>query len=257
MTGCVVGYHQPNSYGQGGVDSFNMMSDHTGQQFHLGQDKFDNFTCGRIDLMGNIVTKSAPYLYPFVIEFSLIIAAILLVMWLRIGKNPRWVSSLSVPCGPKSAIYFVFTLLPFNSFYWPHRGKSRFYMNKLYIPRTWKLVKQKGNIGLIIDGMFVRFWGDDELDRLSVTSRKMVTYTRVDCVGASKGLFFGLLVLVSALICLILFFVLIDHGELHVSQLAVFLADISHATIMLLSLLAILIGFCRCVESQLILHSIH
>ena len=31
-----------------------------------------------------------------------------------------------------------------------------------------------------------RYWGDDELDRLSVTSRKMVTYTRVDCVGASK-----------------------------------------------------------------------
>ena len=60
-----------------------------------------------------------------------------------------------------------------------------------------------------------------------------------------QGLFFGLLVLVSALICLILFFVLIDHGELHVSQLAVFLADISHASIMLLSLLAILLGFCR------------
>ena len=54
-----------------------------------------------------------------------------------------------------------------------------------------------------------------------------------------------MLVLVSALICLILFFVLIDHGELHVSQLAVFLADISHASIMLLSLLAILLGFCR------------
>ena len=54
-----------------------------------GTVKFDNFTCGRIDLMGNIVTKSAPYLYPFVIEFSLIVAAILLVMWSRIGKNPR------------------------------------------------------------------------------------------------------------------------------------------------------------------------
>ena len=60
-----------------------------------------------------------------------------------------------------------------------------------------------------------------------------------------QGLFFGLLVLVSALICLILFFVLIDHGERHVSQLAVFLADISHTSIMLLSLLAILLGFCR------------
>ena len=96
-----------------------------------------------------------------------------------------------------------------------------------------------------IKNCVVRFWGDDDVDRVSVTSRKMITYTRVDCVGASKGLFFGLLVLVSALICLILFFVLIDHGELHVSQLAVFLADISHASIMLLSVLAILLGFCR------------
>eukprot|EP00090_Calanus_glacialis_P046669 TRINITY_DN9275_c0_g1_i2.p1 TRINITY_DN9275_c0_g1~~TRINITY_DN9275_c0_g1_i2.p1 ORF type:complete len:884 (-),score=100.29 TRINITY_DN9275_c0_g1_i2:461-2989(-) len=144
----------------------------------VAPDKFDNFTCGRIDLMGDIVTKSAPYLYPFLIEFSLIGAAVLMVMWARIGKNPR-------------------------------------------------------------------FWGDDDCDRVSVTSRKMITYTRVDCVGASKGLFFGLLVLVSALICLILFFVLIDHGELHVSQLAVFLADISHASIMILSVLAILLGFCR------------
>jgi len=171
------GYNPNNNYGQG-LDGYNLLQGHTQQHFPDGTIKFDNFTCGRIDLMGNIVTKSAPYLYPFVIEFSLIVAAILLVMWSRIGKNPR-------------------------------------------------------------------FWGDDELDRLSVTSRKMVTYTRVDCVGASKGLFFGLLVLVSALICLILFFVLIDHGELHVSQLAVFLADISHASIMLLSLLAILLGFCR------------
>ena len=39
---------------------------------------------------------------------------------------------------------------------------------------------------IFIFSFVVRFWGDDELDRLSVTSRKMVTYTRVDCVGASK-----------------------------------------------------------------------
>ena len=86
-----VGYHQPNNYAQGGLDTFNNLNDPTQlhQGYQLGSEKFYNFTCGRIDLMGNIVTKSAPYLYPFVIEFSLIIAAILLVMWLRIGKNPR------------------------------------------------------------------------------------------------------------------------------------------------------------------------
>lgn len=66
---------------------------------------------------------------------------------------------------------------------------------------------------------------------------------RVDCVGASKGLFFGLLLLVASLICLILFFVLIHHPDL--GLLAIYLADISHCALMVLSILAILIGFCR------------
>ena len=66
---------------------------------HMGRDpmlstphppeKWDNYTCGRSEMMGDIVTKSAPYLYPFLIEFSLIGAAVLMVMWARIGKNPR------------------------------------------------------------------------------------------------------------------------------------------------------------------------
>ena len=92
ISGLFVGYHQPNNYAQGGLDTFNVLNDPTQlhQGYQLGSEKFFNFTCGRIDLMGSLVTKSAPYLYPFVIEFSLIIAAILLVMWLRIGKNPRW-----------------------------------------------------------------------------------------------------------------------------------------------------------------------
>lgn len=67
--------------------------------------------------------------------------------------------------------------------------------------------------------------------------------TRVDCVGASKGLFFGLLLLVGSLICLILYFVLIRHPQL--SVLAIRLADISHTSLLILTILAILIGFCR------------
>ena len=101
-----AGYHQPNNFAQGGLDSFNLLKDPTQLQqgFPLGSEKFYNFTCGRIDLMGNIVTKSAPYLYPFVIEFSLIIAAILLVMWLRIGKNPRWGDSSKFSLCPPMAM---------------------------------------------------------------------------------------------------------------------------------------------------------
>lgn len=72
---------------------------------------------------------------------------------------------------------------------------------------------------------------------------------RVDCVGASKGLFFGLLLLVGSLICLILFFVLVQHPDL--GLLAIYLADVSHCAVLGLALLAIFIGFIRCVVTRL------
>lgn len=50
----------------------------------------DNTTvCGRNPIMGTIVSDSAPYLYPFIIEYSLIGAAVIYVMWKHIGRYPR------------------------------------------------------------------------------------------------------------------------------------------------------------------------
>ena len=89
-----------------------------------------------------------------------------------------------------------------------------------------------------------RYWGEED-DRMSVASRKMTAYAKTDCIGASKGLFFGLLTLVSGLICLILFFVLIDHENRQIAQLAVYLADSSHCAILIVSILATLLGFIR------------
>lgn len=45
--------------------------------------------CGRVNIMGTIVQESGPYLYPFIIEYSLIGAAVIYVMWKHIGRNPR------------------------------------------------------------------------------------------------------------------------------------------------------------------------
>lgn len=81
------------------------------------------------------------------------------------------------------------------------------------------------------------------LSRRAVAMAQAQRNGRVDCVGASKGLFFGLLMLVGSLICLILFFVLIRHPDF--SLLAIYLADVSHCALMGLSILAILIGFIR------------
>ena len=50
----------------------------------------NNFTCGRTAIMGDIFKFSGPYLYPFVIEYSLIAAAVLFAMWKNIGNNPRY-----------------------------------------------------------------------------------------------------------------------------------------------------------------------
>ena len=50
----------------------------------------NNFTCGRNYIMGDIVTFAAPYLYPFVVEYSLIASAVIFAMWRSIGSNPRY-----------------------------------------------------------------------------------------------------------------------------------------------------------------------
>ena len=96
----------------------------------------------------------------------------------------------------------------------------------------------------------LRYVGEEDLEqRLEVMlSRRAVAMAhanagRMDCVGASKGLFFGLLLLVGSLICLILFFVLIHHPQL--GLLAIYLADVSHCALMGLSIIAIIIGFIR------------
>jgi len=50
----------------------------------------DNTTsCNRINIMGTIVQDASPYLYPCIIEYSLIGAAVIYVMWRHIGRYPR------------------------------------------------------------------------------------------------------------------------------------------------------------------------
>lgn len=47
-------------------------------------------SCNRTNIMGSIVQDSAPYLYPFIIQYSLIGAAVIYVMWKHIGRYSRW-----------------------------------------------------------------------------------------------------------------------------------------------------------------------
>lgn len=142
-----------------------------------------NLSCGRVNIMGTIVQDSAPYLYPFIIEYSLIGAVVIYVMWKHIGRYPKITE------------------------------EDLEHRLEIMLSRRAVAMAQQAQIG------------------------------RVDCIGASKGLFFGLLLLVGSLICLILFFVLVHNPQL--SLLAIYLADVSHCAIMGFAVLAILVGFCR------------
>ncbi|XP_076760388.1 proton channel otopetrin-like a isoform X1 [Xylocopa sonorina] len=142
-------------------------------------------SCGRVNIMGTIVQDAEPYLFPFIIEYSLIGAAVIYVMWKHIGRHPRW----------------------------PHQVEAD-------LERRLEAMLSRRAVALAHAG-----------------------HTRVDCVGASKGLFFGLLLLVGSLICLILFFVLIHHPDF--GLVAIYLADVSHCVLMVLSIVAIIVGFIR------------
>lgn len=48
-----------------------------------------NVSCGRRIFLGDLIMDAAPFLYPFLIEYSLIGAAVLYVIWAQVGLNPK------------------------------------------------------------------------------------------------------------------------------------------------------------------------
>ena len=66
-----------------------------------------NYTCGRTAFMGDIVQYTSPYLFPFVIEYSFIAAAVLIAMWKSVGKNPRYVQGYSSGHGTGFVVCFL------------------------------------------------------------------------------------------------------------------------------------------------------
>ena len=49
-----------------------------------------NVSCGRRFVLGDLIMDAAPFLYPFLIEYSLIGAAVIYVTWSHIGVNPKY-----------------------------------------------------------------------------------------------------------------------------------------------------------------------
>lgn len=60
--------------------------------------------CQREHIMGSILADTSPYLYPFIVEYSLIGAAFLYVMWSSIGRGSRSSESHSLPSSPSTGV---------------------------------------------------------------------------------------------------------------------------------------------------------
>ncbi|CAG0882653.1 unnamed protein product [Darwinula stevensoni] len=133
---------------------------------------YDNYECSRSDIMGEVVQNASPFLFPCVIEYSLICAAILYVMWIDVG----------VPTSSKKK----------------HTGMLRY-----------------------------------------STKRSRHHYS-MDCAGANRGLFMGLIILVLTVISLILFFVLISRDK--TKELAVIMANVSELVLYVTTAVASVIG---------------
>ncbi|XP_012263262.1 proton channel OtopLc-like isoform X2 [Athalia rosae] len=135
------------------------------------------FECRRTNIMGSLVQDASPFLFPCTIEYSLICAAILYVMWKNISKREIKQPVITPPGTRHHA---------------PH------------------------------------------------AYRRSPHHYSVDCAGAHKGLFVGILILVLTIISLILFFVLISRPEL--VGLAVTEVNICELTLYGMSTLATLVG---------------
>ncbi|KAJ8870733.1 hypothetical protein PR048_027032 [Dryococelus australis] len=132
------------------------------------------YECRRTDIMGSLVQDASPFLFPCTIEYSLICAAILYVMWKNMSRLSG-ARGLVEPLPPPHAAY-----------------------------------------------------------------KKSPHHYSVDCAGAHKGLFVGILVLVLTIISLILFFVLISRPEF--VSLAVMEVNICELTLYAMTTIATLVG---------------
>ncbi|XP_068085981.1 proton channel OtopLc-like [Anabrus simplex] len=143
------------------------------------------YECRRTNIMGSLVQDASPFLFPCTIEYSLICAAILYVMWKNISRPAT--STVKIGAGGREGI----------------------------------VAGARGDLAH------------------SAYKRSPHHYS-VDCAGAHKGLFVGILVLVLTIISLILFFVLISREEL--VGLAVVEVNICELSLYVMTTVATLVG---------------
>lgn len=170
-------------------------------------------SCGRKDsMMVRLLTNASPYLYPFIVEYSLIGAAFLYIMWCSIGRKE-----------PNRPMF-------------PVNGNGSM-VSPLVSP-----------IGMQLTGRSV----EEGRDNVSTTSSRVTSASHQNlgsnqslysCLGSSKGLFSGFIFLVGSITSLIIFFMMLHHPTY--SRQATVISEVSHSILLLFCCLATLIAYIK------------
>jgi len=167
--------------------------------------------CQRNDsVIGGVLTSSALYLFPFIVEYSLIGAAFLYIMWCNIGR--RFVYPSAIPINGNTTS----KLSPSGN----QDAEGRNSLNNHHALHS------------LSPGRF------SSEDLSSTSSRTVSTHSLYSCLESSKGLFTGFLFLVGSITTLIIFYVMINHPVHY--RLATVIFEVSHSVLLAISIFATL-----------------
>lgn len=143
---------------------------------------FSIYECSRSELMGELVDKASPFLFPCTIEYSLLCAGLCFSLYLRFAVIH------CDNCILKNLVYFLISL---------HHFPCGIPTGVLYV--VWNNINKP------------EVTRDGDSDISTYLARRVRHHYSVDCAHANRGLFMGILILVLTIISLILFFVLINN----------------------------------------------
>uniref|UniRef100_A0A336MFV6 CSON015478 protein n=1 Tax=Culicoides sonorensis TaxID=179676 RepID=A0A336MFV6_CULSO len=165
--------------------------------------------CPGPDVLNTIFKNFSPYLYPFVIEFCILMAGIFYMMWSNISKCPRKEDEVREPLIYGSEQFFEFhDLIPTHHTHEQGLGGAISFSDQLRNRSAHEIHNQQNNV------------------------------IYLDCQGANRGVFAAMLLLVGTVVSIILLFIAVSEEKYQDMGLAInSVYEIVVLTIMLITTL--------------------
>lgn len=185
----------------------------------------ESYACAQNTLLTTKSMNALPYLYPFTIEYNLLLAATFLSLYFNIGKIGLAANG-EATCKP-----FLF------------KSSRNYHNNIANRPRSYSS-SPGSHFGSIDNSSALRLGEANSEKEMGEYKSNFVV--NADCHSANKGLFCGFFVLLVTLVTIVIFFVTINKPT-HI-QLGIKINLIQEATLTTLILIVTLAGFKQVVK---------